>query len=995
MAKFSRQGGALLIGILSSIIAGHVASAQTAALPAGWAHADIGNPLVAGNATSNGGTIAVTGAGADIGGKSDEFHYAYLPVSGDVEIRVRVDSLQNIDPVAKAGLMIRESLTDTARHAFMFVSAGQGVGFVRRTRAGRPSTQTSAAAVAAPVWLRLVRKGNLFTAYSSDTGASWTQLGSDTISMAADVYVGLAVTSHQPSLTATASFTGLAFGAAAPLPAPWVAGEIGSQTPSGAASLASGVFTVTGGGPDIAGTSDQFEFVYQPITGDTQIVAWVANLQAADGWSKAGVMIRGGLTASAPHASLFATGANGWTFQRRLADAGISYSSAGSAGAVPGWVRVVREGNLFSAYQSQDGSQWVLVGTDTIVMPATVFVGLAVTSHTTAATATATFSNVTAGASTTTNKPPTVSISTPTTGATFQSPATIAITATAGDVDGSVARVDFYAGTQLVGSATTSPFTATWSNVPAGSYSLSAVATDNAGDKTTSQTVAVTVNGTTNKAPTVSVTSPSAGPRTPRRPPSPSMPMPPIVMERLRESIFTPPANSWDRRSGKPYRATWTNAAAGWSSLTAVATDNAGATAMSQPVAVTVSGPVNQPPTVVLTAPATGATYTPPATITLTANAADKDGTVARVDFYAGTQLVGSDTSSPYAVTWSSVAIGSYSLTAVATDNTGARTTSQAIAVTVANNKPPTVSLTAPGSGASYMAPVNLILSGAASDPDGTVARVDFYAGTQLVGSDASAPYSVTWNNVPRRHVQPVGGRDRQCRDDRGFPAGQRDRRGQPAANGVDFHADDRGQFHGTGEPCHQRDRRRHRRFDRARRLLRRDAARGIVDDEPLRHHLEQRGGRKLRAHGGGDRQRGPGDDLAGRQRDGGAGFAHSDHARIRAARGLCHRRHVEHRRAPSFGRRYDGSSGCHEEPWNAGGDQRADLRRHLLDRRPATRRLLLCSRRHDRSLEDRRRAVHRHRSTGDPSIDRGQSCDQSIGLAPFGRNYMPSTPAV
>ena len=71
-----------------------------------------------------------------------------------------------------------------------------------------------------------------------------------------------------------------------------------------------------------------------------------------------------------------------------------------------------------------------------------------------------------------------------------------------------------------------------------------------------------------------------------------------------------------------------------------------------------ISGGGNQAPTATLTAPANGATFTAPASITLTATASDADGTVARVDFYNGTTLLGSDTTAPYAFTWSNVAAG-------------------------------------------------------------------------------------------------------------------------------------------------------------------------------------------------------------------------------------------------------------------------------------------------------------------------------------------------
>jgi predicted RNA-binding Zn ribbon-like protein len=91
----------------------------------------------------------------------------------------------------------------------------------------------------------------------------------------------------------------------------------------------------------------------------------------------------------------------------------------------------------------------------------------------------------------------------------------------------------------------------------------------------------------------------------------------------------------------------------------------------------------NTPPTVSMTSPANGAAFTAPATVSLAANAADADGTVVRVDFYQGTTLLFSDTTAPYAYSWTNVAAGTYSLTARAVDNLGAVTASSAVSITV------------------------------------------------------------------------------------------------------------------------------------------------------------------------------------------------------------------------------------------------------------------------------------------------------------------------
>ena len=88
---------------------------------------------------------------------------------------------------------------------------------------------------------------------------------------------------------------------------------------------------------------------------------------------------------------------------------------------------------------------------------------------------------------------PTVSITSPTATSSFAAPATISIAATAADANGSISKVEFYNGTTLLGTSTTSPYTFNWTNVAAGTYSVTAVATDNSSNKTTSSAITVTV----------------------------------------------------------------------------------------------------------------------------------------------------------------------------------------------------------------------------------------------------------------------------------------------------------------------------------------------------------------------------------------------------------------------------------------------------------------------------------------------------------------------
>jgi hypothetical protein len=136
------------------------------------------------------------------------------------------------------------------------------------------------------------------------------------------------------------------------------------------------------------------------------------------------------------------------------------------------------------------------------------------------------------------------------------------------------------------------------------------------------------------------------------------------------------------------------------------------------------------PPTVSLTSPAEGSSYVTPASIALSAQAGDVDGHVVRVDFYAGTTLIGSASGGSYSMTWSGVGAGSYSLTAKAFDDAGASTTSQPVNVTVTlpPNDPPSVSIRVPSNGAHFAAGTGVDVTADAGDDDGTIASVVLYA---------------------------------------------------------------------------------------------------------------------------------------------------------------------------------------------------------------------------------------------------------------------------
>jgi hypothetical protein len=143
------------------------------------------------------------------------------------------------------------------------------------------------------------------------------------------------------------------------------------------------------------------------------------------------------------------------------------------------------------------------------------------------------------------------------------------------------------------------------------------------------------------------------------------------------------------------------------------------------------------------------ATYSAAASISLTANASDPENRLSRVEFFSNNISIGTDTTAPYSMTWLPGAPGTYTLTAKAFDADGDSATSQMVTITVSlANQPPTVSLTGPINGATFIAPASIPLVAAALDPEGRMLRVEFYAGTTLLKSDSRAPYSFTWSGV-------------------------------------------------------------------------------------------------------------------------------------------------------------------------------------------------------------------------------------------------------
>jgi sulfur relay (sulfurtransferase) complex TusBCD TusD component (DsrE family) len=178
-------------------------------LPAPWQTVDIGNVGHAGSAYPSGSLWSVTGAGT-LSGTADAFRFLYQPMSADSEIRAQLSSVPNTSTNARIGVMIRETLAPGSRYAFMGISPGGTFRSQSRSgTSGSTASTVSSAGVPPNVWGRLVRAGNSLYSYQSTTGTNWTLVTSNSITMATNIYFGLAVASGNTNTLNTSTFTNL------------------------------------------------------------------------------------------------------------------------------------------------------------------------------------------------------------------------------------------------------------------------------------------------------------------------------------------------------------------------------------------------------------------------------------------------------------------------------------------------------------------------------------------------------------------------------------------------------------------------------------------------------------------------------------------------------------------------------------------------------------------------------------------------------------------
>jgi glucose/arabinose dehydrogenase/regulation of enolase protein 1 (concanavalin A-like superfamily) len=178
-------------------------------LPSPWADTDIGTPALPGSAGYNSGLFTLKGSGADIFGTLDQGNYVYQPTlgTGNGTLIARLTSQSNTSANAKAGVMLRQATAAGSAYFLIAITPSNGV----KVQWGGKSSSSVGPYTPGNAWMKITRVGQLFTAYLSSDGVSWTTLISKTLPITASATIGLYVCSHNIDAIGTATFDNVSF----------------------------------------------------------------------------------------------------------------------------------------------------------------------------------------------------------------------------------------------------------------------------------------------------------------------------------------------------------------------------------------------------------------------------------------------------------------------------------------------------------------------------------------------------------------------------------------------------------------------------------------------------------------------------------------------------------------------------------------------------------------------------------------------------------------
>lgn len=202
----AKQGGKTTVQLLT----------EGAGLGSSWHYGEINMSSGSGVAELNNGTMNVKIAAGDIWGRSDNFGLVYRRLDGDGQITARVVSQSSTNDWAKAGVMMRDSLQPGSKHSYAFVTPVKGINNTWRGSDGGTTGRRAVDGLKAPYWLRLERKGSVFTSYYSSDGKTWNFLKSNFITMNQRIYMGFATTSNNAKAFADVSYDSITYTGTSP-----------------------------------------------------------------------------------------------------------------------------------------------------------------------------------------------------------------------------------------------------------------------------------------------------------------------------------------------------------------------------------------------------------------------------------------------------------------------------------------------------------------------------------------------------------------------------------------------------------------------------------------------------------------------------------------------------------------------------------------------------------------------------------------------------------
>ncbi len=329
-------------------------------------------------------TFTVTGYGADIWGTSDSYRFVNQTMVGDGAIVARVTSEKADNTYAKAGVIA----VNDGKTVVLDIRPNGVIEFMARSATGGQMQYLAGGASQFPVWLKIERVGNQFTGFMSTDGSQWLFVGSTSVSMGNATSVGLAVTSHDPSLYNLSTFDHVALtgvSAAGDIDI----GDVGAAGSCCDDSANPGRFFQWGAGADIWGTQDAFNFNYRSTAGDVTTQALVLGMgaqsgQTIDPFAKAGIMLRQTTDPASANVILDVRPGGQIEFMVRQVTGGSTQFVAGGTATFPVNLRLVRSGSTITAQMSEDATTnptWTTIGVVSVSFNSNMLAGTAVTSH--------------------------------------------------------------------------------------------------------------------------------------------------------------------------------------------------------------------------------------------------------------------------------------------------------------------------------------------------------------------------------------------------------------------------------------------------------------------------------------------------------------------------------------------------------------------------------------------------------------------------------------